>query len=397
MMVDIQLVIRQMMAVNNIEVTEIQFPYHQIVMNDYLKTRSLLNPSENLKKEALNIIKSIPKDKAAVIEDYLGIAHLLFLLPDTRNALVIGPYRTSGFNEENLFQLGLDADQIMKLKQMLIFVPLVEEHVFNMNLTAVISTVFQKERFEVQRIVEEMPKVFLPDKELFQRKAAGLEERMKKIEERYFVENEVLNAVASGNAAKALEAMGKMGGHEVVQRFSVSLRSQKNSLIIFSSLMRKAIERAGVHPYYIDEISTRFSNMIEMILDDQEFYVMMKMMIREYCDYAVRYGRKQYSPVVQKAVAFINEDVSKFYTLHEISELLNLNPSYLSNLFKKETGMTLMHYIHRHKMMHACEMLKTTHRSVAQIAESVGIIDGNYFARIFRKQMGCSPTEYRKR
>ena len=161
--------------------------------------------------------------------------------------------------------------------------------------------------------------------------------------------------------------------------------------------MRKAIERAGVHPYYIDEISSRYSNMIETVMDNQEYLMMMNMMVREYCEYAVRYGSRQYSEIVQKAVAIINEDISNPYTLQQISAALNLNSSYLSNLFKKETGMTMSHYIHQTKIRCACDLLKTTQSSVAQVAEAVGFMDINYFCRVFRKIMGCSPMKYKKR
>ena len=234
MKVDIRLIIRQMMAVYNVQVIEIQAPYHQLAVNDYFYLRGLLNESDEWQKEAVKAIKKLPLDKATVIEDFLDVCHTIFFLPDTRNCFLIGPYRTKQMNKEKLMKIGTDAEQMVHLKELLMTVPLVEEKMMNMNLVSIISTMFEKETFGLNRIVEKDPKVFVPDKELFHKKEIGIEERMNLLKTRYAAENEVLDAVASGNAAKALESMGKMGGRDIVQRFSLSLRSQKNSLIIFA-------------------------------------------------------------------------------------------------------------------------------------------------------------------
>ncbi len=397
MQVDIRTIIKQMMTLYNVDVTEIEFPYDQLVDTDYFRLRRDFNLGvDDIFKNSKTFFKGLHLHHMTIIEDILGICHLVFLLPDTLNCMMIGPYRAEELDKKVAERLHLTANQTKELKEVLMMVPVVSDNVMDLTLIPVISTIFDKEKIEIHHFYEELPKIFLPDQELFYTKEMGVEEKMQHLQERYLEENEVLSAVSKGDATKAFEHLWKMGSKDVVQRFATSLRSQKNSLIIFNSLLRKAIERSGVHPYYIDEISTRFSNMIEMVMDEQEYFMMMKMLITEYSDYVLKYGGNHYSPLVQKIVNVVNAEISRPISLNDIANKTNMNASYLSSLFKRETGMTLTNFINQQKMRHACEYLKGTQLSIAQVSERVGIEDVNYFSRVFKKQLGVSPSEYRK-
>ena len=397
MQVDLKIVIKQMMAIYNVEVTEVAYPYDTVYENEYFHLRKQYRLDfDDFIKNLKNFFKRLSLNNVTLIEDVLGICHLVFVVPDTLNCIMIGPFRTKELDQNIIDKLHLDADKIVGLKKTLITFPMINDTLINLNLIPVISTGFDKEKFEVHHYTEEVPKIFLPDSELFYGKQVGEEERMLMLEERYHAENQMLKAVSEGNAQKALEFMSKMGGREVAERFSFSLRSQKNSLIIFNSLIRKSIEKAGVHPYYIDEISTRYSNMIELVMDNQEFFMMMKMMIQEYCDYVLKYGGNQYSLLVQKMVQLVNAEITSALSLSTIAKKMNMNASYLSNLFKRETGMTITYFINQQKVRQAAEYLKESQISIAQVSERVGIHDVNYFARIFKKHLGMSPSDFRK-
>lgn len=73
-----------------------------------------------------------------------------------------------------------------------------------------------------------------------------------------------------------------------------------------------------------------------------------------------------------------------------------MNSSYLSSLLKKETGMTISYYVNRQKIQYAAKMLINPSISISSVAQKVGIIDTNYFSRLFKQYMGISPMAYRK-
>ena len=74
---------------------------------------------------------------------------------------------------------------------------------------------------------------------------------------------------------------------------------------------------------------------------------------------------------------------------------LNVNPSYLSALFKKETGLTLTEYVKRKRINHAVFLLNTSNLQIQTIAQHCGIADVNYFTKMFKKIVGKTPKDYR--
>ena len=87
-----------------------------------------------------------------------------------------------------------------------------------------------------------------------------------------------------------------------------------------------------------------------------------------------------------------NQDIS----LQELADMLNMNPGYLSSLFKKKTGISFVQYLTNYRMKKAVEMLRTTENSVEEIAEKVGYQNANYFIKVFKKTVGMTISEFRK-
>lgn len=86
------------------------------------------------------------------------------------------------------------------------------------------------------------------------------------------------------------------------------------------------------------------------------------------------------------------------YTLDvtSIANLVKLHPNYLSNLFKKQTGMGILSYITNVRIENAKKLLKTTNLNINLIAQRVGYTNSHTFTRSFKKIEGITPTEYRK-
>ena len=128
----------------------------------------------------------------------------------------------------------------------------------------------------------------------------------------------------------------------------------------------------------------------------EEEQTVMGDMVREYCAYVRRYSLKDYSPLVQKVINHINLNLGSQLSLKSLAAMCYISPSYLSNLFKQETGTTLIDYINTQRINRAAHLLMTTDKSVAAAAEAVGIMDVNYFTKMFKKSMGTTPTQYRR-
>lgn len=101
--------------------------------------------------------------------------------------------------------------------------------------------------------------------------------------------------------------------------------------------------------------------------------------------------------LVEEAKHFMNENIDHKVSLKQICNYLGCSESTCSAAFRKSTGMSPIEYMLHLRIQKACKMLLLSDQKINQIASSVGIDDQYYFSRLFRKFIGVSPSEYRKR
>ena len=108
--------------------------------------------------------------------------------------------------------------------------------------------------------------------------------------------------------------------------------------------------------------------------------------------------RSKYSATVTDIINYIHANYSsQVLSTKDISEHTSLTSSYICVLFKEETGKTINRYITEYRIEKSKEYLRDRTQKIANIAEKVGYQEGDYFAKIFRKVTGLSPSEYRER
>ncbi len=98
--------------------------------------------------------------------------------------------------------------------------------------------------------------------------------------------------------------------------------------------------------------------------------------------------------IVESAKAHIRENISKRFNISDIAESIPISDSYLSVLFKKNTGQTLNSYITSRKMEIAKAYIRENRYTFTQISNMVGYNNVHYFSASFKKHFGMTPTEY---
>ena len=92
---------------------------------------------------------------------------------------------------------------------------------------------------------------------------------------------------------------------------------------------------------------------------------------------------------------YVERNYRKSISLPDIAEQLHANQSYLSRLYKSCSGVNLFDDIQRRRIEKAKECLTASGWKVQAVAEYVGFEDSAYFSRVFKKETGMSPKEYR--
>lgn len=223
------------------------------------------------------------------------------------------------------------------------------------------------------------------------------EESLKSLELRYEKENQFIKAVSQGNIKKCKEMLDA-SNHAFLneKRTDDSLRNFKNYTIIFNTLLRKAAEHGKVHPYYIDKISSDFAFKIEKLSSVEEGKRLHYNMINAYCRLVQVHASKNYSPIIQKLITRIDADLTADLRLGTQANDLGVNAGYLSSLFKRELGITYTDYVNRKRVELAEQLLLATDFQIQNIAQLCGILDLNYFSKVFKKYNDITPVKYRE-
>ena len=219
---------------------------------------------------------------------------------------------------------------------------------------------------------------------------------MKSMEKRYAMENELMEAVTLGKLHRLKSILSLFSEQSFERRSSDHLRDMKNYGVITNTLLRKAAEQGGVHPMYLDKVSSSFAVKIEQMTSPSSIKDMIGEMFVTYCRLVKKHSLKNYSPIVQKAIVTIDADLSADLSLSTLAESQNVSAGYLCTVFKKETGKTPIEYIREKRINHACHLLATTHLQVQTIALNCGIVDVQYFSKTFKKMIGKTPKEFRE-
>ena len=217
------------------------------------------------------------------------------------------------------------------------------------------------------------------------------------LEGRYRAENSFLKAVTAGNPEEALSMFHQFLQFRLMPRVADPVRNRKNITFALNTLLRKAAQAGYVHPYHIDNLSTQFAIQIENCTSTGQLDALSVTMIRKYCLLVKNYSRKGYSSLVQTSLDYIDAHYVQELSLDGLAGLCGVTNSYLSSLFKKETGQTVTDYINTTRIRQALILLNSTHLSIQDIALQCGYQDANYFTRTFKKFQNLSPKEYRKK
>jgi two-component system response regulator YesN len=103
-----------------------------------------------------------------------------------------------------------------------------------------------------------------------------------------------------------------------------------------------------------------------------------------------------YNSAVKESIKYIHSNYMKDISLSIIADYVNISPTYLSFLFKQETGNNFVDYLKEYRIKKAIELMETTNRKISEIAQSVGISNRKYFSKLFKEKLGVSPAEYKK-
>ena len=180
----------------------------------------------------------------------------------------------------------------------------------------------------------------------------------------------------------------------MVSRYYLSGRQQHVGIQWFSELTLGFLRLIGMAEKALkkkESLSLTFPERNDTV---QEALVIRRLL--ELKPLAAEAAGEQYSPVVYRALKLIHREFpSGDLSLTTISEGLNVNPAYLSRLFKAQTEKNMSDYISEKRLKLACRLLGDDAYTVKDVADLCGYNNYNYFFKVFKKYFDITPKEYR--
>lgn len=217
----------------------------------------------------------------------------------------------------------------------------------------------------------------------------------------YYLDNAALEAVKSGDTERLIDliASGTLRLSAEMRTLSKNrLSNFKYHFAIIATLLAESCLDSGLghdEAYMIADIYSQKS-------DRSASYGDLQSLLEEMClDYAARISEIKKDDIIslhiRKCIDHIYEDLNADLSAKGLADFTNLNVSYLSKLFKRETGQTIKAYVTAAKMDTAQNMLKYSDLSYFEISAMLGYSSQSAFTYAFRKFTGLTPGKYRER
>ncbi|MDQ6421862.1 response regulator [Paenibacillus sp. LHD-117] len=190
------------------------------------------------------------------------------------------------------------------------------------------------------------------------------------------------DVAASSRAFDAMEALFREGGLTV--RYALQLYN-----IVHSFLYRYKAETTDNMLYSVDLLMASFRTFADMLIFLRQFVSRYMLETPEFA--AQETGNETFRAILQ----YVNQNYLQELSVQSLSQRFYTNPSYISQLFKKEVGETYTSYIAKLRITYACELLSSTSMMIGEIAEKAGYPDYFYFTKLFKKAIGKTPSQFR--
>lgn len=217
--------------------------------------------------------------------------------------------------------------------------------------------------------------------------------------ERYEEELERFSAIHDGNRQKAQAIVETFRNNTYSHLSADPLRNKRYLFVVNATMATRFAIEGGVPMETAYNISDLYIQRMDRCQTIEEIISLLENMLSTFIEQVNQNKKvqkeKQPSPAVLQAIEYINNHLHEQLSLTQISRMVHLTPSYFSALFQQETGSALTEYILQQKIQAACNLLRYSQYSGAEIASFLAFSSHSHFCKQFKKVTGITPNHYR--
>ena len=211
----------------------------------------------------------------------------------------------------------------------------------------------------------------------------------------YQEERKLLDSVRDGRSEDAIQYSRNMDS-ELGKLSTRELNHWRNVAIVAITLTTRAAIGGGVSPSIAYRISDFYIQKSDGCKDIAQIIKYRDHAVEELTEQVKKKKLRKTSSYVERCRDYVDKHYREKIYLSEIADTLGLSETYLSRLFKKETGERLQDYIVDVRLEHAANLLKYSEESISKIAEYVRFPSQSYMGKVFKEKYKISPRQYRE-
>ncbi len=172
------------------------------------------------------------------------------------------------------------------------------------------------------------------------------------------------------------------------------LWQSKYQFIYYLSIAVGASIEGGLSAEKVYALGEWYSQKMEALTDLTDVESLRLQMLLDMAERVRHNGERNRSQVVQMCCEYIADHIYGDITVPKLADYTGVSCNYLSTVFRREKGETIINYIQRHKIMEAQNLIKHTHQPLREISQKLGFHSQSYFCTIFKKICGMTPNQW---
>lgn len=337
-------------------------------------------------------------EETAFLENFFSIN--LRLNDQLCGNIIVGPVLYSRLSETSIkgivndLQLKINKEEMIRYYQSL---PVLSNLQF-LNISMVLYYMLYQQKLDIADILQKNILLKKDDFEIEQPAIHISEQRQSTLTHiDPLVERKIFECIKEGkkdDLIKNLRKLPESGDLGVLSKTS-HLRSQKNSAIAAITLATRSAIDGGLFPEIAYTLSDLLIQKLEEIKKSEAISPFLENALLEFSEQVKNGKMQKHLKPINICQNYIFTHLYEDITLSHLAEIVALNPSYLSSLFKKEVGISLGEYIQHAKIDESKSLMTYTKHSISEISTLLNFHDQSYFTKVFKKHTGISPKQFK--
>lgn len=164
-------------------------------------------------------------------------------------------------------------------------------------------------------------------------------------------------------------------------------------LLIVSS---RAVIESGGDPVSIDGLVQKYRQQMPRLRDMEELSLWLSEAVRSLISDQLINRNARHSDLIYRTIQYLQNHYASKLTLDEVANSVHISPTYLSRVFKREVGSSMVDFLNRIRIEKSKELLVDESARLIEVALQCGFESQSYFNRMFKQLCGMTPRQYRK-